>query len=421
MNIEERVETINPLYYNGRLTSNTSKSYLQRALALSLLADGPTNLDVHSWSEDSLKVKNVIQQLGAKVKIDNCGTWIYPDNKLCPEELNFGESGLAFRMFASIVSLWPLPITLNGAGSLQNRPIKPIVDTLAKAGIRVSSLGETLPITISSPISQREINVDGRFSSQILSGLLITAPLLDQDTVIHVENPTSIPYIDLTLDIMSAFGIDVEHKNHEEFMVHGNQSYHCPFYSVEGDWSGMANHVVGAALSGKVIIDGLQEDSKQGDKAIVEVVHEVGAKIEFNGDQLIVKKDKLLPFSFDATHCPDLFPPLVVLALGCSGTSKIKGVNRLIHKESNRLQALIEMFGKLGAILTVEGSHLVINGGQNLHGGTVESFNDHRMAMAAAIAATISDSAIEINNCEAVTKSYPDFFCDLARITAEIN
>jgi len=393
----------------------TSKSYLQRALALASLAKGSSVLTNVQWSADGLAVADVVRQLGADVQEEFRKLIITPNDSASDDDilLNIGESGLGLRMFSGLASLKNQPVTLTGKGSILERPIAPVMETLSACGVEVSSTAGKLPITISGKLKGGIYTVDGSFSSQILTGLLISLPLADGDTTLHVKDLKSIPYIDMTLELAQLFGAEITHDDYKVFHITGNQSYNGTSYAVEGDWSGMANHAVGAAISGEITISGLHEHSLQADKAILKALERTGASVVWNDGEIMIKQSQNLPFELDATHSPDIFPPLVVLACAAKGVSRITGIHRLTHKESDRLAALIETFEQLGVTLTTEKDTLLIHGTGSISAGTIHSFNDHRIAMAGCIAACISDGPILITKSEAVKKSYPLFFEEL--------
>ncbi len=412
---------IKPFKYAGRLNAMCSKSYLQRALAIASLARGQSRLINIQWSDDGLAALDSIKQLGAQVTGDVQGGDIYVQsveeypNK--PLALNVGESGLSLRMFSAIAGLGVHNTEINGIGSLRNRPLAPIVDTLSKAGITINNNEDKLPINIIGPYPGGRIEIDGSFSSQILSGLLIALPLINSDSTIIVHNLKSKPYVDMTLSIIHDFGVDIENIDYKIFQIQGGQHYKSKLYAVEGDWSAAANHLVGAAISGSIKMQGLSPSSAQADRAVLEVIRLFGANVNVDNDYIQVTKKELLPFQFDATECPDIFPPLVILASAAQGMSKIKGTHRLINKESNRLVALTHILDKMGVNVELEDDTICINGKGYVNGGEFSSFHDHRIAMAAAIAGTISLDDLWIKDADSINKSYPNFFEDLCKVS----
>lgn len=417
---ETNSQVINPFSYDGIIKAPASKSYLQRALVIASMAEGRSILNNVSWANDTRSVCDVVRQLGADVLEYNDRLTIHPGGSTPKDGTVFhvGESGLALRMLSSVAAFYDSNLGLDGSGSLRSRPVKPIVDTLLAAGVQVEVTDDGLPVRFHGPLTAGEIHIDGSFSSQILTGLLICLPLLDHDTILHVHNPTSLPYVDMTLQIMSDFGVAISHEDHRVFHIEGDRKYKGRTYDIEGDWSGAANHLVGAAISGEVTVEGLDPESQQADRAILDVLRDYGAELFIGKSRINVKKNKSVPFEFDATHCPDIFPPLTVLAASCNGTSKIKGTNRLLHKESNRLNALIETFGKLGVPIDAGDDSMIVHGNGRIHGTSIDSFNDHRIAMAAAISAVMSEDPIMIDRAFAIDKSYPGFYADLNAVSA---
>lgn len=405
--------------YKGEIKANTSKSYLQRAIVLAALAKGETTLRNCDESNDVVAVKSVIAELGALVNGKETLS-------ITPIELgttknvkvNVGESGLALRMLASVSTLFNGNIELNGEGSLLNRPIQPIIEALTLAGVDVEHNNGNLPIVIKSGIKNNIINLDGSFSSQIITGFLITLPLLNFDSKLNVAGLVSKPYIDMTLEVIKQFGVHIENNNYKQFVIKGNQSYKGSDYSVEGDWSGVANHLVGAAISGEITINNINPNSKQSDVAILQSIKQFGAIVEESENAIFIKQNENNAFEFDATDCPDIFPPLVLLASMAKGKSKIIGTNRLIHKESNRLETILETFRKLNVVVESKDNYLIVEGVNSFSGGTFDSFNDHRIAMVLAVAATKSNENIVIRNALAVNKSYPKFFDDVFKMVA---
>jgi len=237
-------------------------------------------------------------------------------------------------------------------------------------------------------------------------------PLCSKDSVLHVKSPTSLPYIDITLSVLDFFNIKIINKNYTTYHIKGQQHYlpKNTEFNIEGDWSGASFWVVYGLLKGKIEIANLKHDSTQADKAILEVVNLVGSTYKWNNNTLTIIKKSLSPFIFDATNCPDLFPALVTLASGIVGKSTIKGVNRLKHKESDRGLVLQKEFKKLGLKVDIIENDMVIYGTGQLKSSTIDSNNDHRIAMTFAIASILTKKGITITNAESVNKSYPEFW-----------
>lgn len=422
-NLEAKSEyiEIQPFKYKGELCAPASKSYLQRAIAIASLSEKPCLIKNFYPSKDALAALNIAENLGAEIEQYQFGIKINRGQKVSESVvLNCGESGLSTRMFSPIAALFDADITVTGTGSLMQRPIAMIEDALQQLGIKTNSNGGFLPLHFRGGIQGSTLMIDGSESSQLLTGLLIALPLLDTDSELLVNNLKSIPYIQMTLDILTDFGIKIQHDNFQRFHISGGQKPHAKSYSVEGDWSGAAFHAVGAAISGEILLHGLNLQSAQADKAILQALERCGANVEFGTNSVRITKAKLHSFDFDATHCPDLFPPLAVLAACCDGITNIHGVSRLKNKESDRAKTIQSEFEKLNIPVRLEGDVMKISK-SSVTGGVVDSNNDHRIAMASAILASVSDSKIKINQSKAVEKSYPTFFEDLKSVSMREN
>jgi 3-phosphoshikimate 1-carboxyvinyltransferase len=289
-------------------------------------------------------------------------------------------------------------------------------EVLPQLDVKCTTREGRLPLNIHGPLKAKNITIDGSLSSQFLTGLLMAYGAVAEDVTITVKDLKSKPYIALTLQLMEQFGVQVKEEQFEKFHFGKHQQYKAGEYTVEGDWSGAAFLLVAAAVAGKAEVHHLNTQSAQSDKAILEALEKAGAGLLPGVFTVIVQKDKLQAFDFDATDCPDLFPPLVALAANCEGTTKIIGVNRLAHKESDRGKTLQEEFGKMGIAIDLHGDEMLVHGGTGIKGATVSSHNDHRIAMACAVAALTADAPVIIEDAEAINKSYPEFYEHLEKI-----
>jgi len=401
--------------YNGTVKAPASKSYMQRAVAIALLAEGETRILNPAFCNDTHAVLKMAEQLGAEVKVSEDKVCVIGNQKLKSNKLSAGESGLGIRTFTPIASLYKEEIQLSGEGSLLKRPVSMVEEPLSQMGVKVKSNNGFLPLVVHGPLQGGTAKVDGSISSQVLTGLLIALPKATNDSILKVEKLQSIPYIDMTIEIMGDFGVEVVYDNYEIFNIKGNQSYKAREYSVEGDWSGAAFHLVGGAIAGDITITGINTNSAQADKAIMQALELTGANIQIRENEVQVSKNKLRAFEFDATHCPDLFPPLVILAAACEGETVLKGVGRLTHKESNRALVLKNEMAKLGISVELDEDLMYVKGGE-IQGGKIHSNNDHRISMAGAIVGLIAKSPVEIEQAEAINKSYPGFFEDFQKL-----
>jgi 3-phosphoshikimate 1-carboxyvinyltransferase len=419
--------TVKPSAVSGEITAPASKSAMQRACAAALIKKGKTILNNPGQSADDKAALDIIQQLGAIVEaIDNTIIINSKGVKPISSTIHCGESGLSVRMFTSVAATSDQSITVTGSGSLVKRPLAFFNEVLPQLDVQCSSQNGLLPLQIKGPLHPKTITVDGSLSSQFLTGLLLAYAAADaSDVTIKVKDLNSKPYIDLTLKLMADFGLKVPvNSNYEEFYF-GKQSIaqfanETISYTVEGDWSGGAFLLVAGAIAGDIIVYGLDVFSTQADRAILHALMQAETNISIEEKQITVRKSTLKAFHFNATDCPDLFPPLVALASFCDGTSIIEGVHRLTHKESNRAVTLQEEFGKMGVEITLQDDLMLINGGKGLKGTSVHSHHDHRIAMACAVAALKADGQTDIDVAEAVNKSYPNFWRDLSILQATL-
>jgi 3-phosphoshikimate 1-carboxyvinyltransferase len=363
----------------------------------------------------------IIRQLGASV--DDLGDHLVVKGGFNPigQKLDCGEAGLSLRMFSPIAALADQTMLMNGSGSLLKRPVQMITDSLNQLGCRCQSQDGFLPVWIKGPLKSGKATIDGSVSSQLLTGMLMALPVIKGDSEITVNNLQSLPYIDMTINILKQFGISITHHQYETFRIPGKQKYKPATLTVEGDWSGAAFLLVAGALAGGITVRGLQADSLQADQQILKALGYAGAYVKIGDDYVDISRDELKAFDFDATHCPDLFPPLVALAAHCNGVSRIEGVGRLVHKESNRAKVLQEEFYKLGISMRVEGGNLYVTGPSLMKTGEVNSHGDHRIAMAAATVAMIARTPVKIAGAECVAKSYPGFYQDLKTLGGRID
>ena len=405
----------------GIVAPPCSKSYAQRALAVALLANGKSVLRNMDFCNDTLSALNCIKMLGAEAERTDEHT-IVVEGGLKPRGnlLSVGESGLSARLFTPIAALCSEPIVISGEGTLLYRPMDMMIQPLRALGVDVRDGGGRLPIEVCGPMKGGQIDVDGSVSSQFITGLLLSLPLAEQDTVINVNAAVSKPYLDMTIDTAERFGVAIEHNDYEQFYIAGGQSYEAVEYDVEGDWSAAAMLLVAGAVAGEVAVKNISTLSKQADVAICDALVRAGAELTSESDMVSAAHRELHGFEFDATNCPDLFPALATLAAAAEGESRIKGTHRLEHKESNRAEAIRTEFGKLGIEVDLSEEDIMIIRGGAIRGGVeVDSHGDHRMAMTLAVAGLLSDGGVTIHGAESVAKSYPDFFETLQMLRDE--
>jgi 3-phosphoshikimate 1-carboxyvinyltransferase len=435
------IATIQPSAVKGSLFAPASKSSMQRACAAALVSTGTTILQNPGTSNDDLAALDVIAKLGAVVHAEENGIIFIKSEGVRPVsgELQCGESGLGVRMFTPVAALSAQPLRINGSGSLLVRPMHFFDEIFPSLGISITTKEGRLPFNIQGPLKPANIEIDGSLSSQFLTGLLMAYAGAGASNVsIRVNNLRSRPYIDLTLQVMRSFNMHVpENRNYEEFYFppeysrgehsRGTERASASLstqrtYTVEGDWSGASFLLVAGAVAGEIEVQGVMKTSTQADKKIIDALLDAGANVQVSDDKVYISRSRLEAFHFDATDCPDLFPPLVALAAHCRGITRIRGLRRLKHKESDRGLTLREEFDKLGTRIDLQDDEMLVygNGGVFVKDHALHSHHDHRIAMACAVACLRADLPVEIQHAEAVNKSYPDFFRHLQRIGASV-
>lgn len=411
--------TVYPSEISGTLTVPPSKSLAIRAIVAAMLADGTSMFRNPSRCDDALAAIKMAAYFGADFWLEDDILTIIGGAASHETLINCGESGLLARLMIPLAALGSDEITINGEGTLLKRKLGNFTEPLQNLGVKCSTNNGFLPVKVKGPIRGGKVEVDGSESSQFISGLLMALPLASNDSEVIVHDLKSRPYIDLTLDLLEKFNINIENRDYQGFKIPGNQKYKAAEIELEGDWSGAAFLLVAAAINSKVRVKGLNFFSEQADRNILKALAAADVEVRQNDDEISVSKSTLSAFKFDATHCPDLFPPLAVLAAACDGVSKIKGVERLHNKESNRGLTLQQELGKLGIEITLEGNLMLVQGGA-IKGGTIFSHHDHRIAMAAAVAGLIAEKPVIIQNAECVAKSWPSFFEDLELLNVKI-
>ncbi|RYZ50071.1 MAG: 3-phosphoshikimate 1-carboxyvinyltransferase [Sphingobacteriales bacterium] len=416
--------TVNPGKLKGILYAPPSKSVMQRYLAAGLLSEGTTIIRNAGDSDDETAAMQVIASLGAAVHTESKGiVHIRSGGQVSPSSgyIACGESGLAARLFTPLAALAAVPIDILGKGTLLSRPMETLIRSLQAVGVTVKSSGGRLPLTVTGPLAVRDIDIDGSISSQFLTGLLFAfAAAAEKPVTINAVNLQSRPYAELTLQVLKQFGWDVDMQDDTFTIMPVHRVAADRQVAVEGDWSAAAFWLVGGAIAGSVQVAGLELDSLQADRTVLDALKLAGIAVESNPDFLRSACGELQSFAFDASHCPDLFPILSILAAAAKGQSRIMGVSRLLHKESNRAKAIMEMLEQFGVTSFIAQDTLHIEGTGRLQKAEIDSFGDHRIAMAAAIGAVIASGPVVIHGAGSVAKSYPRFFHDLASMNIEL-
>lgn len=423
------IAVIHPSSLKGKLVLPASKSVMQRVCALALLHPGETIIRHPGKSNDDRAALSVIQEMGARVEWEGDCIRVKGVSSIdCASGvIQCGESGLSARLFTLLAALSHTPVRVVGSGTLTGRDMRFFDRVMPELGVSFRSTNGKLPFEVQGPLHPNSIRVDGSASSQYLSGLLLAyGAMVQSSQFITVDNLVSKPYVDLTVTYMRRFGYQVIERPGSVYeigprQINSRQPIDC---TVESDWSAASFFLAAAAQPTNALqLSGLNLSTAQADRAMLDVLQQVGIQWQETTSALQFKApDQGHPFRFDATHAPDLFPPLVALAAGINGISEIKGTQRLINKESNRLQSLLDVFTRLGVSITASGDSLFVQQGERpTETITVSSHYDHRIAMAVSIWALQSNCPVRIEAAEAVEKSYPDFYADLRKLGAQVH
>jgi len=395
----------------GEIAAMPSKSQAHRLLICAALSDGPSFIEMQAVSEDIRATANCLAALGAGVEFFAGGIRVSPIQNL-PEEasLDCMESGSTLRFLMPVAAALGISTHFTGAGRLPERPIGPLRAVMEQHGVRFSA--DRLPLSISGKLHAGQYVLPGGLSSQFISGLLLALPLVEGESRIRVEGALeSAPYVHMTLAALQSFGVAAAEET-EGYSVAGAAAFRAPGrLRVEGDWSNAAFFLCAGALGQGVRVSGLRADSLQGDRAVMELLGAFGADVRMDGDRAQVRPGFLRAMEVDMRAIPDLLPVLAIVAAFAEGETRFVNAARLRLKESDRLESTAAMLRALGARAEVFADALHVGGG-GLYGGTVESFGDHRIAMAAAVAAAGCREPVQIRAAQCVAKSYPDFFAD---------
>ncbi len=413
---------ISPSACSGTLIVPPSKSYTHRAIIGAALAKGHSVIRNVVFSDDVQATVEVLQQLGANiicysnsVEVDGFGAELRDPQG----PLNCRSSGTTLRFLIPLCAMLGRPVSLTGTEQLLARPMGVYEQLFRENGITFRQGIDR--ITVEGPLAAGEYDLVGNVSSQFISGLLFALPLLQGWSIIHLrEEPVSKSYIDMTIDLLGEFGIDIRWENEKTLVIPGNQIYHPVDYRVEGDYSQAAFFAVLAALGGSCELRDLNPDSKQGDRVILSILQQCGATVRPLEDGWSVEQGVLQGFDVSVKDCPDLGPALMVLGMMAKGESTIRDAARLRIKESDRISTMQSECEKISLHFSAEGEEVRLTGGQRSQGGTVCAGEDHRIAMALAIAASLGNGPVVIEGAQSVDKSYPGFFEDLRGVGVSV-
>lgn len=410
---------VKPGFLKGNVEAPASKSFAHRALLCAMLSGAACEIGNVDMSSDIEATMGCVEELGAKCTYDEQKRVIFIDSR---KELDFNktynldcrESGSTLRFLLPIVSSLGVKGYFSGQGRLPERPLDMFADIfINQPGIVFRATNDKLPATVEGKLQSGIFEVSGEVSSQHLSGLLMALPMLEGDSEIILKSELqSAAYVAITISVMKSFGVDVAATNHG-YKVKGGQAYYATRYDVEADYSQAAFWMVAGSISGDVTIKGLKLDSVQGDRAMIKLLEQFGSEVEFTEEGIRITREYPLLRNrvIDASQIPDLVPIIASLAAFTPGKTTINNAARLRCKESDRLAAVADGLNKIGASVVEKADGLEIIGTDNLQGGAeVNSYNDHRIVMALAIAALKCKYEVTINDYKCIDKSYPKFF-----------
>lgn len=414
---------ITPNTLKGSVTIPPSKSLSHRAIICAALSKGISKVENLIFSEDIIATAKAMESLGIKMNLKDNSIDIVGNKtlQLVNSEIDCNESGSTLRFIIPIALLTSEEVTFKGRGRLITRPLTTYYNIFDKEGIEYNNKSG-LPLKAKGSLKPSTYEVEGNISSQFITGLMFTLPLLNGDSKIKIIGELeSIGYVDLTIDVLKQYGIEIINNDYKEFLIKGNQEYRSQNYRVEGDYSQVAFFLVAGLLGGEITCLDMKKESLQGDKAIIDIVQKMGGKIDILEDKLIVYPSKTKGAVIDASQCPDLVPIVATLGALSEGETRIINAERVRIKESDRLEAMRCELNKIGADVKETPDGLIIQGKTSLKGGTVSGWNDHRIVMAMAIASIKCESDLIIEGSEAIKKSYPTFFEDFKKLGGVVN
>ena len=410
---------VKPSEISGTIIAPPSKSCTHRAIVLASLAKGTSKIEKALICKDTTATIQAMEAFGATIKEDNDKLSIRGGRLKAPiEPIDCLNSGTTLRLCSGIASLMDNNITLTGDESLKGRPMKPLLNAFTEMGVYCVSTSKG--ITIRGPNNGRWTHIRGDVSSQFISSLLISSALKPRDTDIVITSPlVSKPYIDITTSMMAQFGVRCS-ETKDGYRVMGGQSYGPREYVIPGDYSSAAFALGAGAISGKVTVTGLDPNDVQGDRLIIDFLREFGADVSISGDSVTVVKSELEGINADIGNCPDLFPILAVIGTQAEGVTTLYNAAHLKHKESDRIAAVVTFLRNMGADIDETDDGCIIRGKCNLTGCTVNPNGDHRILMAAVVAAMSASGKTIITDGGCYDVSYPAFIKDFNTLGADL-
>lgn len=412
---------------DGAINLPGSKSVSNRALLLAALACGKTVLTNLLDSDDVRHMLNALSALGinytlsadrTRCDITGNGGALRAPGAL---ELFLGNAGTAMRPLAAALCLGENEIVLTGEPRMKERPIGHLVDALRQGGANIDYLEQENypPLRLRGGFTGGDVEVDGSVSSQFLTALLMTAPLAPKDTIIHVKGElVSKPYIDITLNLMKTFGVEIANHHYQQFVVKGDQQYQSPGrYLVEGDASSASYFLAAGAIKGGTVkVTGIGRNSMQGDIRFADVLEKMGATITWGDDFIACTRGELHAIDMDMNHIPDAAMTIATTALFAKGTTMLRNIYNWRVKETDRLFAMATELRKVGAEVEEGHDYIRITPPAKLHHADIGTYNDHRMAMCFSLVA-LSDTPVTILDPKCTAKTFPDYFEQLARMS----
>ena len=395
----------------GRVLPPPSKSHTHRAFFLASMAQGRSRIGHALFSDDTRATLDACSKMGSSYSIEGGSVDICGGELHAPESVvDANNSGTTMRIFTGLCSMFDREVTITGDESLQKRPMGPLLDALSQNGtVCTSREGGLPPVTVRGPNPGGEVHIDGSVSSQYITSLLMTGPMLANDSRIVVEGSmVSAPYLDVTAHMMGLFGAEVQ-RDGNVFTVRGGTGYRPYDYNVPSDFSSAAFPLVAGALGGEVTVTGMDLNDPQGDRKIVDVLRTVGCGVTVDGDTITASKHMLKGCELDMGEIPDLFPIVAVLLSTAEGDSRLYGAPQLKFKESNRIETVVNMINAIGGDAEATDDGCIIHGKDVLEGGSIVHKGDHRIMMSAAIASLVCNGPVMMDDTECCAVSYPDF------------
>lgn len=404
---------------DGSVSPPPSKSHTHRALFLASMAGGRSVVDNCLLSADTLATIDACRAMGATISLEGNTATVNGGSLEAPSiVVDAKNSGTTMRIFTGLCSMFDRPVTITGDDSLRKRPMGPLLDALAGCGVQCSSNDGLPPVTVQGPNRGGTVSIDGSVSSQFITSLLLTAPMLEGGSIITIEGGmVSAPYLDVTTHMMGLFSADVS-RDGNVFTV-ASTGYRPFDYSVPADYSSAAFPMVAGALGGRVTVMGMDPNDPQGDKAILDILAQAGASVRPEGRTVRVEKADLRACEIDMGRIPDLFPVVAVLLSTAEGESRLYGAPQLRFKESDRIETTVRMINALGGDATGTEDGCIIRGVPRLRGGRVEHHGDHRIMMSAAVASIVCDGPVVMEDPECAAVSFPGFPAAMAAIGLE--